>query len=166
LNEKEIRDRIEGFLKRTARTVVVPASMGLGFSGGACDGTAMHARVGDAAADLSTQPSDALVISSDAADLGRDLPEMLLPYLVVMVDARVESQPVDSESDSDVSSDAQPDAQPDALPDIGTPLPPYMAPDAGRDLPVVVPPYLAPFIVVPASPGGTAPVPPTPSRAK
>jgi hypothetical protein len=185
LKEKEIRDRIQGFLKRTARTVVVPASVGLGLSAGACDRTSLHGRPADAAGTLST--SDAAVVSPDAADaasdlaLGADLPELVPPYLVMMVpDARPDVQPIDGAPDArpdaqpDLASppppymdppipDAGRDAQPDAQPDLATPPPPYMVPpipDAGREMPAIVPPYIVPSPSAPPSPGGTAPVPP------
>jgi hypothetical protein len=162
LKEKEIRDRIQGFLKRTARTVVVPASVGLGLSAGACDRTSLHGRPADAAGTLST--SDAAVVSPDTADaasdlaLGADLPELLPPYLVVMMpDARPDSRP-------DMQPiDGGPDARPDAQSDLASPPPPYMdppIPDAGREMPAIVPPYIVPSLAAPPSPGGAAPVPP------
>jgi hypothetical protein len=164
LKEKEIRDRIQGFLKRTARTVVVPASVGLGLSAGACDRTALHGRSSDAGSDLAPLSSDAAVVSPDVAGaspdlaLGADLPELLPPYVVVMIqDARPDLQPIDG----------APDARPDAQPDLASPPPPYMdppIPDAGRDLPAVVPPYMLPSLSGPPSPGGTAPLPPKRSK--
>ena len=163
MKEKEIRDRIQGFLKRTACAVVVPASMGLGLGAGACDRTSLHGSPADAATDLSASLSDAAVTSPDAVvaspDLAfaADLPELLPPYLVVMIpDAQPDVQPIDGASDAD--------ARPDAQPDIATPPPPYMVPDAGRDLPAVTPPYLAPSLSAPPSLGGAAPVPPTRSK--
>lgn len=172
MKEKEIRDRIQGFLKRTARTVVVPASVGLGLSAAACNRTSLHGSPADAAMDAA-KPSDAAFVSPDTnvaspdMALGRDLPELLPPYMAVIIpDARPDLQaidgspdagpeagidlaaPSDGEPDSrgrrDAQTDAQSDARPDAQPDIGPPPPPYM-----------VPPFTPP-----ASPGGTAPVPP------
>ncbi len=131
MKEKQIRDRIQGFLKRTARTVVVPASVGLGLSVGACDGTSLRGRPADAAGDLSS--SDAAVVSPDTAD------------------ARPDLQPIDG----------APDARPDAQSDMAIPPPPYMVPpipDAGPDLPAIMPPYMAPSPS--PSPDGDTPAPP------
>jgi hypothetical protein len=159
LKEKEIRDRIQGFLKRTARAVVVPASVGLGLSAGACDRTSLQGRSADAAGALSA--SDAAVVSPDTADavpdlsFEADLPVVLPPYLLAMgPDAQPDLQPIDG----------APDTRSDAEPDLATPPPPYMVPpvpDAGHDLPTVAPPYLLlPSLSPPPSPGGTVPVPP------
>lgn len=172
MKEKEIRDRIQGFLKRTARTVVVPASVGLGLSAGACDRTSLHGSPADAATDAA-KPSDAALVSPDTnvaspdLALGRDLPELLPPYMAVIIrDALPDLQaidgspdagpeagidlaaPSDVEPDSRGRSDAQADVRPDAQPDLSAPPPPYM-----------VPPFTPP-----ASPGGTAPVPPKASK--
>ena len=48
MKEKEIRERVEQFLKRTARNVVVPASLGLGLSLSGCEGNALRAGAADA----------------------------------------------------------------------------------------------------------------------
>ena len=113
MKEKEIRERVEQFLKRTARNVVVPASLGLGLSLSGCEGNALRARATDAGRDL-----------SDTA-ITQDLPAMYLVYLVMMPDAAPDTRPADTESEAGSS---RPDAGPDARPDMASPPPPYMVP--------------------------------------
>ncbi len=177
MNEKDIRDRIGQFLKRTARTVVVPASMGLGFSSTACSGNGLH-QAGDAGLDSGTKQADVMTASPDlAADaLKYDVPIMMVPYVVAMLpDAAVDTTP---------ASDADNDVLPDARTDISFPPPPYLAPpprdaaadgaqeassrDADRDarpdvradIPFPPPPYLLPAMIEDPLPG------PSPSGKK
>jgi len=64
MKEHEIRQRIEGFLKRTARELVVPASMGLGLALVGCDHTGIKV-ARDAAAETAQS------VAPDAADAMR-----------------------------------------------------------------------------------------------
>ena len=88
MKEKDIRDRIARFLQKTARTVVVPASMGLGLSATGCDRHSLHGKGADAGPDLVTQNRDAATNPPDLADAATkdDLPLIAVPYLVVMVE--------------------------------------------------------------------------------
>jgi hypothetical protein len=72
MTEKEIRERVERFLKRTAEAVVVPATMGLGLSQVGCDHHTLGASPSDAGAEV--QRSDTARNS--------DVPDPMLPYLV------------------------------------------------------------------------------------
>jgi hypothetical protein len=120
MKEKEVRERIERFLKRTARNVVVPASMGLGLSLAGCDQHAMHGVAADAGRDLAGQTADAVSqtadVSSmgpDAADTGKeDLPLMAIPYVVAMPEDTAKAQPMDAESEA---GSARPDAKADLM---------------------------------------------------
>lgn len=131
MKEREIRDRIAHFLQKTARTVVVPASVGLGLSAAGCNRHSLNAWPADSGADLIAQHLDAL---TDAPDLAAradavtkaDLPQIALPYLVMMledaasvaVDA-LEAQSVDADRDASSSL-------PDVEPDIFYPPPAYL----------------------------------------
>jgi hypothetical protein len=124
MKEKEIRDRIAQFLKKTARTVVVPASMGLGLSSAGCEGHSLHGKAADAGPDLVAQKTDAVAIAPDLADDAskNDLPQIMVPYLVAMPqDAAIES----------------------GLPEIYPLYGVAMSPDAIKnDLPQIYPPYV------------------------
>lgn len=150
MKEKEIRERVEQFLKRTARNVVVPASLGLGLSLSGCEGNALRAGARDAG-------SDAGRVLADTA-ITQDLPAMYLVYLVMMPDAAPDTRPADAESEAGSS---RPDAGPDAGPDISSPPPPYMVPPPPPEdaMPGPQPPYLLVPAIAPPSPGGTAPIP-------
>jgi hypothetical protein len=165
MKEQDVRQRIERFLKRTAREVVVPASVGLGLALSGCDHTGIQART-DAADTSPSATTDAIVAdatlgrdgaanSPDAAnrpdlrlpddvrlspDTGQpDLPVSIPPYGVILrPDAGVDTSVPDAQSDA-----GAPDADvPDASADV-------RAPDARRDarqpdLPVILPPYMPP----------------------
>ena len=155
MKEQDVRQRIESFLKRTAREVVVPASMGLGLALSGCDHAGIHVRA-DAASDtsLSAKP-DAIVADATPAldgiasrpdtvnqpdlrlpdDVGTapdarqvDLPVLVAPYLaVVLRDAGAEVRVLDATADVR-AADAGVDADaPDAGADLGVP-------EAGRDV--------------------------------
>jgi hypothetical protein len=66
MNEKKIRELVERFLKKTARNVVVPASMTLGISLAGCDSHALHGGVADAGRDGTPPLSDVADTSADA----------------------------------------------------------------------------------------------------
>jgi hypothetical protein len=135
MKEKEVRERIERFLKRTARNVVVPASLGLGLSLAGCDQHAFQGVAADAGPDLAGQMADAVSqtadvsskgpdlaeagtkdVSSmgpDAADTGKeDLPLMAVPYVVAMPEDAAKAQPMDAESEAGTS---RPDAKADLM---------------------------------------------------
>jgi hypothetical protein len=133
MKEKEIRERVEQFLKRTARNVVVPASLGLGLSLSGCEGNALRARATDAGLDL-----------ADTA-ITQDLPAMYLVYLVMMPDAAPDTRPVDAESEAG-------SLRPDAGPDISSPPPPYMVPPSPSEdaMPQPEPPPQPPLDANPA----------------
>jgi hypothetical protein len=178
MKEKEIRERIERFLQRTARNVVVPASVGLSLAGcnehplvrGPADGGAdAIAAVGEAdTADLPpVAPPYLAIMPRDAPpDLtwNDDLPAVAPPYLLMFApDAAQDLAPADSESEAGKPADAAAavkDAGPDLLPDVTSPR------EVGLDLPAPPPPYLAPpppAYLIPAlataPAGGTAPMP-------
>jgi hypothetical protein len=127
MKEKEVRERIERFLKRTARNVVVPASLGLGFSLAGCEQHAFQGVAADAGRDLAGQTADAVSqtpdVSSmgpDVADAGKeDLPLMAVPYVVAMPEDAAKAQPMDAESEAGSS-------QPDAKADLRTVYPVYV----------------------------------------
>jgi hypothetical protein len=145
MNEKEIRERIERFLKKTARNVVVPASVGLGLSLSGCDSNALHARAADAGRDVAAQ-SD---VGADATG-GPDFPNVSPPYLYL--------QPPDAALETTASL---PDAELDATPTDATPI------DLRAEMPAPPPPYL---IVLPAvdnptlGPAAPLPLPPAKTR--
>jgi hypothetical protein len=135
MNEKDIRDRIGQFLKKTARTVVVPASMGLGLTSTACNSNGL-ARARDAGLDSATAQVDASVLGPDQADaaLKYDLPMMMVPYVVAMALDAAADQQADAVGQG---TDADRDVVPDARADISFPPPPYLAPpppDAATDM--------------------------------
>jgi hypothetical protein len=140
VKEKDIRERIESFLKRTARNVVVPASVGLSLSG--CDTHALSGRRADAGFDVASQSADA----KDTAN-STDLAQMILPYLVVMMpDADAEPGPLDAGADAR--------SLPETGPEISAPPPPYLAPPP--------PPYMVPAPPPPLPPDPPPPLPPPP----
>jgi hypothetical protein len=170
MNEKDIRDRIGQFLKKTARTVVVPASMGLGLTSTACNSNGLP-RARDAGLDSGAAQSDAAMVGPDQADaaIKYDLPMMFVPYVVAMPPDAAADQPTDTAAQG---ADADRDVVPDAKADISFPPPPYLAPlppdaatdvareaargdanmearpDVRADMATPIPPYLMP----PASP--------------
>lgn len=137
MKEADIRDRIAQFLKRTARTVVVPASMGLGLSSTGCEGHSLHGRAADAGGDSAAQNADGATLAPDLADAAtkNDLPEMLVPYLVMMApDAAADLAPDAGDAQS-LDAEADVKERPlDARADIINVLPPYLAPFLAPDL--------------------------------
>jgi hypothetical protein len=145
MREKEIRDRIEQFLKRTARNVVVPASMGLGLSIAGCDQhslTTKHAP--DAASDVVAQKQDVAGPDASNPDAANDLPSMVLPYLVyagpdaahdeskadlprILVPYLIYAPDTGSEATPPIDSGTE-GGPGDAPPDLSMPPPPYMVP--------------------------------------
>jgi hypothetical protein len=130
MKEKELRERIEQFLRKTARNVVVPASMGLGLSVSGCDQHTLHAKAADAGGDSAAQVSDvAKVLISDVppaapevrdATSPSDLPFIAMPYLVWFPpDAGAPDQPRDGESEAGTQG-------PDAAVDAYVPIPPLI----------------------------------------
>jgi hypothetical protein len=135
MKEKEVRERIERFLKRTARNVVVPASLGLGFSLAGCEQHAFQGVAADAGRDLAGQTADAVSQTADASSMGpdvadagtkdvsskgpdagdagkEDLPLMAVPYVVAMPEDAAKAQPMDAESEA---GSARPDAKADLM---------------------------------------------------
>jgi len=105
MKEKEVRERIERFLKRTAQALVVPATVGLGASLASCEHHSMQGTRGDAATGAASPDAR----QPDAA-LGLDVPPVALPYLVIL--DLPDSGP-DVESEAGLPSDAGPDAMPE-----------------------------------------------------
>lgn len=177
MNEKDIRARIEQFLKRTAQTVVVPASVGLGLVG--CDSHSLQVPPADAAArnDLASEGKGAVADSAVAvpdrpADLAAEMPQIMPPYLMVWnePDSAVASSPevrADGTTALDGGADAD-DAQPRAdvgVPELPDPPLPYVfllpASDTaladGPGLPA--PPYLLMMADVTSAAAGPNPTP-------
>jgi hypothetical protein len=168
MNEKDIRDRIGQFLKKTARTVVVPASVGIGLSSGACDGNGIK-QAGDAGLDSGTKQVDAAQV--DAARTGPDQPDaaikydiplMMVPYVVAMspdtaapdfpnvTPPYLAPPPRDAATDpageparADADSDARTDARPD-LAAVEVSRPETYRDTVRAEIPFPPPPYLAP----------------------
>jgi hypothetical protein len=165
MKEHEIRQRIEGFLKRTARELVVPASVGLGLALVGCDHTGIKV-ARDAAADTAqsaapdagngTLTKDSAASLPDMAsprDFGMnddrpaldafktDLPNLMIPYGVyIPPDAGPDAvaQGVDAAALDVVAPDADAGA---ADAEVRAPD----ARDAGKaDLPAIMPPYMLP----------------------
>jgi hypothetical protein len=139
MKETDIRDRIAQFLKKTARTVVVPASMGLGLSSTGCEGHSLHGRAADAGPDSGAQNADApgvvdgQTLAPDLADAATrdDLPLIMVPYLLAMApDAAAEVAP---DVGAASSLDAEDDASLDVRADIAYPPPPYLVPPVALD---------------------------------
>jgi hypothetical protein len=124
MKEKDIRDRIAQFLKKTARTVVVPASMGLGLSAAGCDRHALQGKPADGGPDLAAQNSDAATNAPDLADAAakNDLPLLAVPYLMVMV----EDAAADAREAPTVDADRDGASSPDVGADVSFPPPPYL----------------------------------------
>jgi hypothetical protein len=143
VKEKEIRERIERFLKKTARNLVVPASVGLSLSG--CDTHALRGGRADAGRDVASQGADAADVANAA-----DFPSVYPPYLlVIMPDAASKPGPADAESEAQ--------ALPDTRAEIPAPPPPYMVPPP--------PPYMVPAPAPPLPPDPPPPLPPPPPPA-
>jgi len=168
MKEHEIRQRIEGFLKRTARELVVPASVGLGLALVGCDHTGIKV-ARDAAADTAksaapdaengTLTRDSAASVPDTAsprDFGinddrpaldafkTDLPNLNIPYGVrIEPDAGPDALSVDAAAPDVVAPDA----------DAGVADAEVRAPDArdaGKaDLPAIMPPYMLPYMAPP-----------------
>jgi hypothetical protein len=130
MKEKELRERIEQFLRKTARNVVVPASMGLGLGVSGCDQHTLRAKAADAGGDSAAQVSDvAKVSTSDLppaapevrdATSPSDLPLMAVPYLMALPpDAVAPDQTRDGESEAGTQG-------PDAAADAYVPIPPLI----------------------------------------
>jgi hypothetical protein len=148
MNEREVRARIEQFLRATARNVVVPASLGLGLTASGCDSHAIRVGTADAGHDVVAQSSDAAASPvSDVRDAtsdpfigpappyllpppppppdaasATDLPLMAVPYLVALPP----DAPVDQAHDAlESESGAQGvDDNPDAY--VSVPPPAYL----------------------------------------
>lgn len=129
MKEKDIRDRIARFLQKTARTVVVPASMGLGLSAAGCDRHSLYGKAADAGPDLVTQNQDAATNPPDVADAATkdDLPLIAVPYVVVMLEDAAADVVADALQAQSVDADRDAFALPaDAESDISYPPPPYV----------------------------------------
>jgi hypothetical protein len=114
MGEKEVRTCIEQFLRRTARNVVMPASVGLGLAASGCSSQTRHAGVADGGRDTAAQISDVVGATPDAAadvaprapearDLAAesDLPLMAIPYIVALPQDAADAEPGrDSESEA------------------------------------------------------------------
>ena len=154
MNEKDIRDRIAQFLKKTARTVVVPASMGLGLSSAGCEGHSLHGKAADAGLDV--QKADVSTLAPDLGDdaAKNDLPQILVPYVIAMApDGAADVAPDELEAQS---LDADRDTSPvplDVRADIIYPAPPYLLPPMAPD-------------ELPGGAQGTAPAPLSPPEKK
>jgi hypothetical protein len=136
MNEKDIRDRIAQFLQKTARTVVVPASMGLGLSAAGCDHHSLQGKAADAGPDLVAQNADATTNAPDLADAAakNDLPLIAVPYLVVMVGNDAADTAADALEAQSVDADRDATALPlDVRADISYPPPPYLVPVMAPD---------------------------------
>lgn len=151
MQEKDIRDRIARFLQKTARTVVVPASMGLGLSAASCDRHSLHGKAADAGADLVAQIPDAATNPPDLADAAtkNDLPLIAVPYLMVMVEDAAADVVADALQAQSVDADRDAFALPaDAEADMFYPPPAYLylaralrePPDGAGQTPVLSPP--------------------------
>jgi hypothetical protein len=131
MKEKEIRDRIEQFLRRTARTVVVPASVGLGLSVAACDRQTLNGGAADAGHDVSGVVADATAQSPDVAGtapdsadavFADDLPLIAVPYLLARVPEDAASDPA-ADGESEAGATDRDGRLADLLPN---PPPPYL----------------------------------------
>jgi hypothetical protein len=140
MTEKEIRERIERFLKRTAEVVVVPATMGLGLSQAGCDQHSLSAGPADAGAEVQ---------KSDTAGKS-DVPDPILPYLVFRPD--VAPPPADTGPDGTRDGGADVESEAGRSIDTGEEAPRRM--DLASELPMPPPPYLA---VLPPDPAPEAP---------
>jgi len=151
MKERDVRQRIESFLKRTARDVVVPASMGIGLALSGCERTALNSTV-DAAFSRSAKPDAGLAdaaLGAASPDAGQpDLAMATHPYTAVrMQDAAMSS--VLPDVGGDVGA---PDASVDlAASDLGRDMrqadsPVSVRPDAAQDLPTIQPPYMLPYL--------------------
>ena len=140
MTEKEIRERVEWFLKRTAQAVVVPATMGLGLSQAGCDSHSLHPAATDAAglADAAAE-----VQRPDAA-VSSDLPQLHPPYLLVPPPDDASLSPDLSDTGPEAGRDAQSEVESEAgaQTDAATDAPART--DVNLDLPYPPPPYLAP----------------------
>jgi hypothetical protein len=165
MKEHEIRLRIESFLKRTARELVVPASVGLGLALVGCDHTGIKVSR-DAAADTAQfaapDAADATLARESAANIldtanqpdlslpndprpaldafKTDLPVLHIPYGVYI--------PPDASTDAAAPNADAPDA------DAGAADAEVRAVDARRDagkadLPAIMPPYMPPYMPAP-----------------
>src|SRR5512133_1955348 len=138
MKEKEIRDRIARFLEKTARTVVVPASLGLGLSAAACDRTSLHGKAADAGPDLVSQKKDAPTATPDLADdaIKNDLPQIMVPYVVAMLPDAAPDVAADALETQGVDADRDATSVPlDVRADIPYPPPPYLVPPMLPDAP-------------------------------
>jgi hypothetical protein len=129
MKERDIRDRIAQFLKKTARTVVVPASVGLGVVSPGCDGHSLHGRTGDAGLDLGAEKADGPATLSDPADTAAmdDLPLMMVPYVVMMPRDAPADLPPEAPAGQSVDADVDVfDSPRDAQADTYYPVPPYL----------------------------------------
>lgn len=135
MRERDMRLRVERFLQSRLRSMLMPATLGLGLAMGGCDSEGLDADDGGEPADV-------------AADVATDIGPAL-KYMAQMPDAAPDLQAVPLYS-VQVPRDAGPElpiAQPEymaQLPDSGMALR-YMAqmPDAGRDAGEMVALYLA-----------------------
>jgi hypothetical protein len=139
MNEKDIRDRIAQFLKKTARTVIVPASMGIGLSSTACNGNGLR-KANDAGLDSTMAQADAANPGLPEDAIKHDVPMMMVPYVVAMaLDAAAADvwspeppylvpRPPDAATDSarEVGGDADKDTLLDLREVLPPPPPPYL----------------------------------------
>ena len=170
MKEREIRQSIESFLKRTARELVVPASVGLGLALSGCERTAIQISP-DATADVaqSAKPDgivadtalakESVVNRTDTASqpdsplpddartaldaLQADLPVLIIPYGVYIPrDAGADTR-VDAASPDARVDTGRPDGDAEASDTESDSRTPDARPDARQaDLPLVMPPYL------------------------
>ncbi len=139
MRERDMRLRVERFLQSRLRSMLMPATLGLGLAMGGCDSEGLDADDGGEPGDVAAE-----VAPDVASDIGP-----VLKYMAQMPDAGPDLQAVPIYSVA-FPRDAGPElpiAQPDymaQLPDSGMALR-YMAqmPDAGRDAGEMVALYLA-----------------------
>ena len=147
MKEKDVRERVEMFLRSTVRTLVVPASMGLGLTLIGCSGSSSESRA-DAAADTPIRFDSAVdaTIRLDA-HLDTSIPLYSAVDAPIRLDTRLDTPiPFDSAMDTPIRLDTSADIRKwDGLPPVyaeyGVPFKldtnrdyPEYRPDAPTDL--------------------------------
>jgi hypothetical protein len=82
MREHDMRRRVEQFLQRRLRTVLVPATLGLGLALGGCDGEGLLAEDGGAKEDATAEvPVYSAALPDAGPDLGNAQPEYMAQQL-------------------------------------------------------------------------------------
>jgi hypothetical protein len=122
MREREMRERVERFLRTRLRNMLLPATIGLGLAVGACDTTPLDTNDGGDQIANKDSGSAGMKYMAQIPDAGADLPAITPEYMAqIQPDANAELR------DSGFALRYMAQQPPDAAPDASRVVALYMA---------------------------------------